>query len=199
MPNRDTAMRLRGGGLTSAVAEGEDYDSGARRDFPGGRGKHLNENLAPLERYLRKQVGRPWCKVYGEVCAAIDTRSAIGFHVLQHVPDFVATDTFAVGKVVYQRHRLGSEWPVQGLYVHPKTGLLRYAEQRRWRPPEREGNFVQAGELLEFDKRNGLWFRLDFVAGEDGTRMLVSRRQCDRKTIRQIERGDWGDIVYVSP
>lgn len=28
--------------------------------------KSLNENLAPLRRYLARQVGRPWSKVYSE-------------------------------------------------------------------------------------------------------------------------------------
>ena len=37
--------------------------------------KCLNENLAPLKRYLSKQVGRPWDKVYSEICEHLDTSS----------------------------------------------------------------------------------------------------------------------------
>ena len=30
--------------------------------------RELNENLNPLRRYLRAQVGRPWSKVFSEIC-----------------------------------------------------------------------------------------------------------------------------------
>src|SRR6185437_7346824 len=37
----------------------------------------LNENLQPLRRYLRAQLGRPWDKVYSEICARIDRRNTV--------------------------------------------------------------------------------------------------------------------------
>src|SRR4051812_29056576 len=47
-----------------------------------GRGqKHLNENLAPLRRYLRSQVGRPWDKVYSEIRERINPDSAVQLHI----------------------------------------------------------------------------------------------------------------------
>ena len=36
-----------------------------------GDRKELNENLAPLRRYLEGQVGRPWDKVYAEIAARL--------------------------------------------------------------------------------------------------------------------------------
>jgi len=33
--------------------------------------KQLNENLAPLRRFLRSRVGRPWDEVYSEICERI--------------------------------------------------------------------------------------------------------------------------------
>ena len=53
--------------------------------------KSLNENLAPLKRYLDKQVGRPWNKVYSEIRANLDTRKATQLHILQHLRDYVQT------------------------------------------------------------------------------------------------------------
>jgi len=38
-----------------------------RRYAVSGDWKELNENLAPLRRYLERQVGRPWNKVYSEI------------------------------------------------------------------------------------------------------------------------------------
>lgn len=55
------------------------------------RSKWLNENLAPLERYLMKQVGRPWTKVYSEICENLDTNHTVKQHVRDHLEDFVVT------------------------------------------------------------------------------------------------------------
>ncbi|MBM3578134.1 MAG: hypothetical protein FJX40_10840 [Alphaproteobacteria bacterium] len=55
-----------------------------------GERKRLNENLAPLCRYLEKQVGRPWDKVYSEIAARLCVDSAVQQHVRNHLRDFVA-------------------------------------------------------------------------------------------------------------
>ena len=46
----------------------------------------LNENLAPLRRYLHAQIGRPWNKVFSEICAGIDRRNTVQQHIHQHIP-----------------------------------------------------------------------------------------------------------------
>ena len=50
-----------------------------------GHTKWLNEHLGPLRRYLDSQVGRPWDKVFSEICAHIDRSSAVQDHVRDHV------------------------------------------------------------------------------------------------------------------
>ncbi|NIA57632.1 hypothetical protein HAV22_28805 [Massilia sp. TW-1] len=99
------------------------------------RPKWLNENLAPLKRYLEQQVDRPWDKVYSEIRATIDARSTVKQHILQHIGDFVATDTHWVetpsgGRVVvrnqnwWNRKEVALEEADVELFVHPKTGIL---------------------------------------------------------------------------
>jgi hypothetical protein len=90
--------------------------------------KWLNENLAPLKRYLAAQVGRPWSKVYSEICANLRPSSTVQQHVRDHVEDIVAVKTrMRDGKVV-TLGRYGGETPAERewrrLYVHPRTGLL---------------------------------------------------------------------------
>jgi hypothetical protein len=49
---------------------------GVRRDaIRRGGEKHLNENLQPLWRYLERQVGRPWNKVYSEICGCCQSNA----------------------------------------------------------------------------------------------------------------------------
>jgi hypothetical protein len=55
-----------------------------------GDGKTLNENLRPLRRYLERQVGRPWDKVYAEIAANLRVDNAVQQHVRDHLRDFVA-------------------------------------------------------------------------------------------------------------
>jgi len=87
-------------------------------------GKETSDHLSPLRRYLRSQVGRPWNKVYSEICACIDRRSAVQRHMLEHIDDYIATKVVA--------HRKLS----QDLYVDPRTGLIR---RNPARPPKHRG------------------------------------------------------------
>jgi len=79
-------------------------------------------------------VGRPWNKVYSEIRERIDARSALGLHVLQHLEDYVATNTFLKDGKVFEYRRFGCVGEVRGLYVHPVTGLLRYPKPAKKRP-----------------------------------------------------------------
>src|SRR6185503_4035706 len=51
--------------------------------------KWLNENLAPLRRWLHKQVHRPWDAVYSELSQGIDRRNPVQAHIYQHIDQFV--------------------------------------------------------------------------------------------------------------
>jgi hypothetical protein len=201
LPAKKTALRLRSVEVANAAAEPDAYDSGPRRASARRYDKSLNENLAPLARYLHRQVNRPWTAVYGEIRQTIDTRSAIGMHVLQHLEDFVTLHTaIRDGKVVGLR-RWRDLAPVEGLYVHPVTGLLRLAKPpRRPRPAAREANLVRVSQTLEFEKIDGCWFRLEYRLPDPAEnpkepRALALKRQCDRKTVRRIEAGEFGPLT----
>jgi hypothetical protein len=89
--------------------------------------KELNENLAPLRRFLRSSVGRPWDKVYGEICERINRKSAVQLHIWQHLRDYVCTNSAEItGEVGRPEWRSGREF-----YVDPNSGILR--ESRRLR------------------------------------------------------------------
>ncbi len=207
--NKKTALRLTKQQSAQAMDAAEDYDSGPRRASSRRHEKWLNENLAPLRRYLMRQVGRPWDKVYGEIRQTIDTRSAIGLHVLQHLEDYVATDAFLEDGVVCEWRWRGGAMPVDGLYVHPKTGLLRFAKRRKTPRQQPPLETVRVNDTVQYQKIDGLWFCMEYRpaapdelvpgyhgklvrASELGYRALVLARkqQCDRKTIRRIESGD---------
>lgn len=107
--------------------------SSTGRDGP--KTKWLNENLAPLHRYLERQLGRPWNTVYGEIRARLRFDNPIQLHVLQHLRMDVELHVDIVDGVP---HRRESGVPLRGnwhsFYVCPNTGLLRRYQPRSRRP-----------------------------------------------------------------
>ena len=106
-----------------------------RRHAAIGSQRELNENLAPLKRYLQGQVGRPWNLVYRDICANITPRSAVQLHVRQHVWDFVERHVVVADDGIHgsptafagRGHRLRAG----ELYIDPVNGLLRRVRARR--------------------------------------------------------------------
>jgi hypothetical protein len=142
--------------------------------------KSLNENLAPLKRYLEKQVNRPWDKVYSEIRATIDARSTVKQHILQHIRDFVALDTCWVdtpdgGKVHIRGRWSGEPAPLEDanieLFVHPRTGiLLRNRHFVSWdRRVKQQRQIKQAREYIDrrdidehhqLRRIDGIWYEV---------------------------------------
>lgn len=132
-----------------------------------GERKQLNENLAPLHRYLEKQVGRPWDKVYSEIAAHLRVDSAVQQHVRDHLRDFVAITARRNIRNWRSSYRGGLWW--QKLYVDPVTGLLcrtdrlpeekaRRRAKRNWRPlPIERIALAEDSELRLID---GLWYEV---------------------------------------
>jgi hypothetical protein len=96
------------------------------RSLRGDR-KQLNENLAPLRRYLERQVGRPWSKVYSEIARNLHVTSTVQQHVRDHLRDFVAVTPRRNIQDWRSPMRAGIWW--QRFYVDPVTGLLCRTDQ----------------------------------------------------------------------
>ena len=95
-----------------------------------GYTKDLNENLAPLKRYLHKQVGRPWDKVYSEISEHLDASSTVKQHVRDHLTDFIMVKVTRDGDggLMAPNHWGGPTQPDRWwaeLYVDPKDGLIK--------------------------------------------------------------------------
>lgn len=101
--------------------------------------KHLNENLAPLKRFLRSRLGRPWDNVFSEICAGLDTASTVKQHVRLHIEDYVVTrisigrhgEWMFGGEVLARPGRWFRDRP---FFVDPGDGLLKDYRQYRGQP-----------------------------------------------------------------
>lgn len=105
--------------------------------------KSLNENLAPLRRYLEGQVNRPWDKVWSDICENLSSASTVQQHVRDHIVDFVGMHSFIKDGIVYVAQRYGALQPLAEshyrLYVDPRSGLLRKNKHyKSWQAKRRE-------------------------------------------------------------
>jgi hypothetical protein len=115
----------------------EDWPSreGMKRRWRGGN-KGFTDHFGPLRRYLRSNVGRPWNKVYSEICAGLRGRFPTREHFLTHVFEIVERHAVLIDGVPHHASGLLNGWPIRashwcGFYVCPKTGLLREPRRRR--------------------------------------------------------------------
>jgi hypothetical protein len=130
--------------------------------------KTLNENLAPLRRFLGRQVGRPWDKVYSEIAERLRVDSTVQQHVRDHLRDFVATRPRR-GICPGYRERDGEFLWYQRLYVDPRDGILKRtdrlpeekarrrreaARSRRQRPADR----IELSSTRELRRVAGIWY-----------------------------------------
>lgn len=72
----------------------------------------FRDRLNPLRRFLEKQVGRPWDKVYSELCQGADSRNIRGFHLRSHIEDTVVLNCDVVKTENGYRQR--PKWYHQG-------------------------------------------------------------------------------------
>jgi hypothetical protein len=108
--------------------------------------KGLNENLAPLKRFLVSRVGRSWDGVYSEIRAKLAPRNAIDMHIWQHLFDFilfarpsrdgglelVRRNGLLWGRIAPNGRRfLPRGWGRHGWLLVGQDGVLRHPPQRR--------------------------------------------------------------------
>jgi hypothetical protein len=196
-------------GDAAAARLRQDFNGPMRLGMRAGYGyRSLNENLAPLRRYLHTQIGRPWNTVFSEICSGIDRRNTVQQHIHQHIRDFIAVDVeVRDGRLV----DLAARWRFlptdsgisQKLYVDPRTGLIRSNKHRRSRrhivAECREREKVEiARRRRHIDERtlllllDDVWFRvmMDILPKE-----RLVERIIDGKSYRQMTAEPRLDVV----
>lgn len=188
------------GGYEQAARLRDDYDGPTHLGMRAGYGyRDLNENLAPLRRYLLSQVGRPWDKVFSEICAGIDRRNTVQQHIHQHIDDFIAIrvgirDDELVDLCEHGWFRPGFTGIRQQLFVDPRSGLIRVNKKYRdWRNVHSSYAVRKKHEQAELDARrrvldertvllrlNDLWFEVklaELPAGREVVSVVHGRQR----------------------
>jgi hypothetical protein len=136
--------------------------------------KELNEYLNPLIRYLEKNCGRPWNKVYSEICDNMDRRGIVQDHIFQHLFDFVERNPiFKDGKP--HRTGYGGLYPLYksgSTFYIDKNGTLKEPKERHppWRVKEDDPNVIKTEDSSVFIIRresDGVWFKASLADWAD--------------------------------
>lgn len=172
---------------------------GMKRDARERGGyRMLNENLAPLRRYLEAQVGRPWNKVWAEICANLKPTSTVQQHVRDHIPDFVGIKTSLKDGEVWVHQRL-TPVPLKEAYVRlfvdPKSGLLRRNKYRvswnaRHRAAKAEAEKARHARMRVVSSTkqlhlldDGAWWEIALAPVPTGVREVATNRGLRRVTV----------------
>jgi hypothetical protein len=137
------------------------------KDTYGWLTKSFNEHLNPLRRFLDSNVGRPWDKVYSEICRFVDRNNVVQKHILTHLFDYVVTNVVLIDGqpcrgTAYARQYgepLRTSHSRYLWYVCPKSGLLRksryvpYDRRKRHAPPRT----VRLNNKQVCVERDGRW------------------------------------------
>jgi len=177
---------------------GSDLESHPTREAHGRFGtKGLSENLSPLFRFLCSNVGRPWDKVWSEMCAHISFDNAVQKHIFAHIDALIEARVELRGREVYaitRRWRSPSGAPLRGygrwptLYVCPKSGLLKQAkhERRRRQPDAADPDVVAVTDLERLHRVLGIWYREHLVRAETGALVVARKRQLRTRELAQL-------------
>jgi hypothetical protein len=126
--------------------------------------KQLNENLSPLLRYLRKNCGKPWDKIYSEIRRKNPLGNAVTEHIYQHLFDFVELNPVIKDNIPYEstgRYRIYRDsWP--GFYVN-KAGILIQPKKNRpqYKAPKNPRVIkIDDDSYLVQRKTDSVWFMI---------------------------------------
>jgi len=164
-PSRKWGKRL-------PYAAGCDYEDEPKRISSSRERQYVDPRsftdvLNPVKGFLRKNVGRRWDEVYGELRGGLDVRKVTGRRVFQHLEWMVEQNCFEDENRQIQYLDESRHWRrpgVEGFYVHPRTGLLSYAPRTSRAEAQRKSLDRRPVEGFWIDDTrayrivNGIWY-----------------------------------------
>lgn len=116
------------------------------------------DNLNPLIKYLKANIGRPWSKVYAEICAVADSRSFEGRHLREHIDGYVFSEEELVA-------RMSHRWGFRGWrdFYYDSKGILRQNDFKPYKRHREDYNpDICYISNRPYTRINGCWFEGEY-------------------------------------
>lgn len=142
-----------------------------------GERKELNENLAPLYRFIGSKVGQHWDKVYSEISQNLSVRSAVKQHVRDHLEDIIDIHTFVKNGIIYVTKKYYGG-PVElknsrkEYYVDPVTKIIKknnfkksksqYRKEYKQYKIDHYNSHHRNIDGQRYRKDNGIWYKISY-------------------------------------
>ena len=150
-------------------------ESMRRRHKIADNQKSFNENLTPLQGWLRSCLGKNWDKCYSELRKTFDARGVINDHILQHLYQYIEVNAKLVdGKVMVINRYSGRRGYIPiadagaDYYVCPKTGCVKktnrltYKQRRRLDKRKAEEAEAKVHRIIDAENHlrliDGIWY-----------------------------------------
>jgi hypothetical protein len=155
-------------------------------------------NYTLLRRWIRKQVGRPWDKVYSEICKHNpDTRTQMCLE------NYINVNVVTEDGRAYRRD--GGGWRSHGelycgdLYVDPNDKIIKVYKKNKRKKYERKPveGFIQIDDCTSLNKIDGQWFVVGWVDFPPDAKRPYYLSEDYRSRIREVPVRDLllGDTI----
>lgn len=122
--------------------------------------KSFRDNLNPLERFIAKNIGRPWNKVKSEVVLTNDDRNVSQRHLLEHFfKDYVEEEVVFFDKEGAYILRWGNKY-YPDYYVNYYGILCKNKTRSRYKIPELPWYVRKVNDTTYLVCRDATWFEI---------------------------------------
>jgi hypothetical protein len=199
-------------------ADPDDLPSHVSSSRRRGGGKEQGDRLNPLRQFLKKNCGRPWADVYAEICEFADSRTIRGYHLRQHVWQYVVPNNYDVGHngrygpfFVDDDGTLQEERKLTDAERAAERAYWRKRHKSSWEPPPPPNPRIAVDADHWYEKIEGFWFEFETkhyafknsyedLVEENGeikivriplpeyTKHVTTKRQVNGKTQKALDR-----------
>ena len=150
----------------------------------------------PLSGISTNKLADRGTKYIGEIKGALP-KGLHADHIWSHVKTEVHIHCWEQDGKIWYLPRYSGRYPVEvvGLYVHPRTGLLRLKAERARNTAANDSKAtikrIKLTEAAEYRNINAIWYYLEFgpadpLAPSGAKREIVKKAQLNRKELRQL-------------
>ena len=118
------------------------------------------ENLKPLFNYLKRNVGRPWAKVYAEICAVADPRTFEGKHLREHVRQWVFSEEEALARIERRWYSYYYDFYYDSNGILCRVGNDSQRRKSYWKQSKNADECEVDGK--PYLRINGCWFEANY-------------------------------------